>query len=46
MTKQEHCTALFMLAMFYWFVDGDKLNAEAAINEALSVARYPWYKAA
>jgi len=43
MTKQEHCTALFAIAMYYLLVEGDKLNAEAAINTALSVAFYPWY---
>ena len=42
MTKQEHCTALLVLAYFYWY-DGDKLNAEGAINTALDIANYPWY---
>jgi hypothetical protein len=43
MTKQEHCTTLFMLGLYYWFVEGDRLNSDAAFREAVAVAHYPWY---
>lgn len=44
MTQQEHCTTLFVLALYYYWIEQDKLNAESALNTAIDVSKYPWYK--
>lgn len=36
MTMQEHTTALFVLALYYWYNE-DKLNARNAIEVAVHV---------
>ena len=37
MTLQEHTTALFVIAVYYW-LDGDNLNASSALEVAVRVS--------
>lgn len=42
LTQQEHVTALFVIAMYYWY-SGDHLNANNALNVAVMVAQHPMH---
>ncbi len=37
LSKAEHTTALFVIAIYHWFI-GDKLNAGFALEVAIQVA--------
>lgn len=37
LTLQEHTTALFVIALYYWF-NGDKMNATSALEVAVRVS--------
>jgi len=39
MERQEHTTALFVAAAYYWWI-GDEASAESIINIALFVANF------
>lgn len=45
LTKQEHVTALFVIAMYHWYI-GDKFNARNAMEVAVQIATYPQHLAA
>jgi hypothetical protein len=40
MTRAEHVTALFVIAMYHWFI-GDKYNARNALEVAVQIATHP-----
>ncbi len=37
LTLQEHTTALFVIAFYYW-LNGDKMNADSALEVAVRVS--------
>jgi len=37
MSKEEHVTALFVIAMYHWYID-DRFNARNALEVALQIA--------
>lgn len=45
LTKQEHVTALFVIAMYHWFID-DKFNARNALEVAVQIAAAPQHMVA
>lgn len=38
MTREEHVTALFVLALYHWYI-GDRFNARNALEVAVQIAR-------
>jgi hypothetical protein len=40
MTQREHATALFVIALYHWWI-GDHLNARSALRVAVKVATMP-----
>jgi hypothetical protein len=38
LSKQEHVTALFVIAMYYWYHD-DRFNARNALQVAIHIAK-------
>jgi len=40
MSLQEHTTALFVIALYYWY-SGDSMNARSALEIAVQVSNSP-----
>ena len=40
MSRNDHITALFVIALYYWHT-GDKFNARNALEVAVQIAREP-----
>jgi len=45
LTREEHVTALFVIAMYHWYID-DKLNARNALEVAVQIATAPQHMVA